>query len=136
MRSSVPYCPWKGKEHMANRTSLNLDVDLQRGVVPISKAASSLAALIKRASVTGQPVIVTQKGYPTGVLLPVELFTALKALVRGEGEGEGEGEPLPEPVEAITEAITEGDAADEQEAPAPKARRSPARRRKVAEAAG
>lgn len=63
---------------MPRRTSLNLDVDLQRGVVPISKAASSLAALIKRASSTGQPVIVTQKGYPTGVLLPIEMFTALK----------------------------------------------------------
>ncbi len=63
---------------MANRTNLNLDVDLQHGVVPISKAASSLAALIKRANGTGRPIIVTQKGYPSGVLLPIELFTQLK----------------------------------------------------------
>ncbi|MBX0327741.1 type II toxin-antitoxin system Phd/YefM family antitoxin [Oscillochloris sp. ZM17-4] len=63
---------------MPTRTGLNLDVDLQRGVVPISKAASSLAALIKRARATGRPVIVTQKGYPTGVLLPIELFATLK----------------------------------------------------------
>ena len=59
-------------------TRMNLNVDLQRGVVPISKAASSLAALITRISTTGQPTIVTQKGYPAGVLLSIELFSALK----------------------------------------------------------
>jgi prevent-host-death family protein len=56
-------------------------VDLQNGVVPISKAASSLAALIKRARENHQPIIVTQKGYPTGVILDIELFTALRNLV-------------------------------------------------------
>jgi prevent-host-death family protein len=56
-------------------------VDLQKGVVPISKAASSLAALIKRANEYHQPIIVTQKGYPTGVILDIELFTALRDLV-------------------------------------------------------
>lgn len=57
-----------------------LDVDLKQGVVPISKAASSLAALIKRSRANHQPIIVTQKGYPTGVILDVELFTALRQL--------------------------------------------------------
>ncbi|NTU79177.1 MAG: type II toxin-antitoxin system Phd/YefM family antitoxin [Chloroflexales bacterium] len=57
-----------------------LDVDLQQGVVPISKAASSLAALIKRSRANQQPIIVTQKGYPTGVLLSVEMFSALRQL--------------------------------------------------------
>ncbi|GAB4431644.1 MAG: type II toxin-antitoxin system Phd/YefM family antitoxin [Chloroflexi bacterium OHK40] len=57
-----------------------LDVDLQQGVVPISKAASSLAALIKRTRANHQPIIVTQKGYPTGVILDVELYTALREL--------------------------------------------------------
>lgn len=57
-----------------------LDVDLKQGVVPISKAASSLAALIKRSRANHQPIIVTQKGYPTGVILDVELFTALRRL--------------------------------------------------------
>lgn len=56
-------------------------VDLQHGVVPISKAASSLAALIKRARANHQPIIVTQKGYPTGVILDIELFTTLRNLV-------------------------------------------------------
>jgi prevent-host-death family protein len=55
-------------------------VDLQKGVVPISKAASSLAMLIKRANENHQPIIVTQKGYPTGVILDIELFTALRDL--------------------------------------------------------
>lgn len=59
-----------------------LDVDLQGGVVPISKAASSLAALIKRGQQRMQPVVVTQKGYPTGVLLPIELYEALRNLAR------------------------------------------------------
>lgn len=56
------------------------DVDLERGVVPISRAASSLAALIKRARASHQPIIITQKGYPTGVILDIELFTALRLL--------------------------------------------------------
>ncbi|MEI8167398.1 MAG: type II toxin-antitoxin system Phd/YefM family antitoxin [Chloroflexales bacterium] len=48
--------------------------------MPISKAASSLAALIKRSRANHQPIIVTQKGYPTGVILDVELFSALRQL--------------------------------------------------------
>lgn len=55
-------------------------VDLEKGVVPISKAASALAALIKQARSTNQPIIVTQKGYPAGVLLGIELYTALREL--------------------------------------------------------
>jgi prevent-host-death family protein len=57
-----------------------LDVDLETGVVPISKAASSLAALLKRAHSTRRPIIVTQKGYPAGVIVDVELYVALRAL--------------------------------------------------------
>jgi prevent-host-death family protein len=113
-------------EHMASRTGLNLDVDLQRGVVPISKAASSLAALIKRAHANGQPVIVTQKGYPTGVLLPIELFTALKALADGE-------EVVLSP---LAELAAEGsDSLDDDvvgQAPAAPARQRPATRRRKA----
>jgi prevent-host-death family protein len=65
---------------MVDLRKYTLDVDLQQGVVPISKAASSLAALIKRSRANHQPIIVTQKGYPTGVILDVELFTALRQL--------------------------------------------------------
>ena len=72
---------------MSKPSPLGLDVDLQSGVVPISKAASSLAALIKRSKERQQPIIVTQKGYPTGVLLPVDLYTALRALAQGGTEG-------------------------------------------------
>lgn len=61
-------------------SKFSLDVDLERGVVPISKAASSLAALIKRSRSNHQPIIVTQKGYPAGVILDIELFTALRQL--------------------------------------------------------
>lgn len=82
-------------------TTLDLDVDLEGGVVPISKAASSLAALLKRARERRQPIIVTQKGYPTGVLLDVELYTALRALAAAHSAPQDESaEPAataPEP---------------------------------------
>jgi prevent-host-death family protein len=55
-------------------------IDLEHGVVPISKVASSLAALIKRARASQQPIIITQKGYPSGVLLGIELFSKLQQL--------------------------------------------------------
>ncbi|WP_028459480.1 type II toxin-antitoxin system Phd/YefM family antitoxin [Chloroflexus sp. Y-396-1] len=78
---------------MSDITKNLLNVDLRQGVVPISKAASSLAALIKRSQATHQPIIVTQKGYPAGVLLDVELFTALRELAeRYESERNGQGE--------------------------------------------
>ncbi|NJN17099.1 MAG: type II toxin-antitoxin system Phd/YefM family antitoxin [Oscillochloris sp.] len=73
---------------MATVNPKALSVDLQAGVVPISKAASSLAALLKRARMQHQPIIVTQKGYPTGVILDIELFTALRELAEAaEAEG-------------------------------------------------
>jgi prevent-host-death family protein len=122
---------------MPNRTSLNLNVDLQRGVVPISKAASSLAALIKRANATGQPVIVTQKGYPTGVLLPIELFTALKGLA--DDQGEHGAMPTSKAADEMLgaqqddAATPEAQADDLQQAAAPAARKPAARRRKRAD---
>lgn len=67
----------------------NLDVDLEGGVVPISKAASSLATLFKRGKQRKQPIIVTQKGYPTGVILPIDMYVALRDLaLRSEAERE------------------------------------------------
>ena len=97
---------------MSKPSTLGLDVDLQNGVVPISKAASSLAALIKRSKERQQPIIVTQKGYPTGVLLPVDLYTALRALAQGGTEG---GIDLPALDEVVLPDVA--DAAD----PAPDA---------------
>lgn len=75
---------------MVDLKKYTLDVDLKQGVVPISKAASSLAALIKRSRSNHQPIIVTQKGYPTGVILDVELFTALRQLADLHLQEEGE----------------------------------------------
>lgn len=49
-------------------------VDLRTNILPISRAASALAALIKRAAAEQAPIIVTQKGYPSGVLLSVEQY--------------------------------------------------------------
>lgn len=62
--------------------SLDLDVDLEGGVIPISRAASSLAALLKRSRERRQPIVVTQKGYPAAVVLDNELFVALRERAR------------------------------------------------------
>ncbi|MEI6180331.1 MAG: type II toxin-antitoxin system Phd/YefM family antitoxin [Chloroflexales bacterium] len=104
---------------MSKPSTLGLDVDLQSGVVPISKAASSLAALIKRSKERQQPIIVTQKGYPTGVLLPIDLYTALRALVQGGTEG---GVDLPALDEVVLPDVAEDAVEDaptsESDAPA------------------
>jgi prevent-host-death family protein len=85
---------------------LDLDVDLEGGVVPISKAASSLAALLKRSKERKRPIIVTQKGYPTGVLLPVSLYTALRELAQREIEsGASELADVPANVERAVSAL-------------------------------
>jgi prevent-host-death family protein len=111
---------------------MNLNVDLQRGVIPISKAASSLAALIKRTGTTGQPVIITQKGYPTGVLLPIGMFSALKDMA--EHQGEPEPELAPETADAIADALPEDAAANDNEEIVPAAERPAPRRRKAGKA--
>ncbi|NTW01516.1 MAG: type II toxin-antitoxin system Phd/YefM family antitoxin [Oscillochloris sp.] len=114
---------------MSSRTNLNLDVDLQRGVVPISKAASSLAALIKRAHTSGRPVIVTQKGYPTGVLLPIELFTALRALATGEDEPEDMA--LSDTADTVMNTLEGEDELADAEDVADSMKRRPAARRRT-----
>ncbi len=53
-------------------------VDLLHGVIPISKAASSLAQLFQFANRADAPVIITQKGMASGVLLTIEQFTTLR----------------------------------------------------------
>lgn len=58
--------------------ALNFDIDLKDGVVPVSKGAASLAALIRRSRQLKKPVVITQRGYPSGVLLSVELFHELR----------------------------------------------------------
>jgi prevent-host-death family protein len=57
-----------------------LDADLESGVVPISKAATSLAVLLKRVRQQRRPVIITQKGFPSAVLLDIEVYVALRRL--------------------------------------------------------
>ena len=65
---------------MATRDGYSLEPDLRNGVVPISKAASSLAALLKQAAQTRRPIVVTQKGRPQAVLLSVEFYNLLREL--------------------------------------------------------
>jgi prevent-host-death family protein len=55
-----------------------LDIDLTTSVLPISRAASSLAALLRRARATSRPIVVTQKGCPTGVIISIPLFEELR----------------------------------------------------------
>jgi prevent-host-death family protein len=53
------------------------DVDMLTGVIPVSKAASSLAQLITQTQGTRTPVVITQRGYPAAVLVGVAEFTIL-----------------------------------------------------------
>ncbi|NCC30881.1 MAG: type II toxin-antitoxin system Phd/YefM family antitoxin [Chloroflexia bacterium] len=68
---------------MPTSTRHMFDIDLQHGVLPVSQAASSLAAMIRRSAQQQRPVVITQKGKPTAVLLSVEVFDALRTLVEG-----------------------------------------------------
>lgn len=58
------------------------DIDLRAGVVPISKAAATLAELIRRVQTERQPLVVTQKGYPAAVILDVETYSDLRDFVK------------------------------------------------------
>jgi prevent-host-death family protein len=65
---------------MSQRSRSEVDIDLEHGVVPISKAASSLAALLKYARNERRPIVLTQKGYPAGVILDIESFERLREM--------------------------------------------------------
>ena len=82
-------------------------------MVPISKVAAALAALIRRSRAQRQPIVITQKGYPSAVLLDIDLFAALRE------RAEGRSAPAPEPplVEAAPEPPP-APAAEEPAAPA------------------
>lgn len=87
-----------------------LPIDLQQGVVPISAAAAHLAALIKQARSTRQPIVITQKGYPSGVILSIPVFTALRELAEAEAAEETQSAgvactSLPRPKDVIDESI-------------------------------
>jgi prevent-host-death family protein len=70
-------------------------VDLMKGIVPISKAASQLAALIRRTQQDGQPIGITQKGYVQAILVDVAVWQdvtgELDELRRRVAELEGKG---------------------------------------------
>ncbi len=93
----------------------DLVIDLLGGVVPISSAASALAGLFKRARERRQPIVITQKGYPTAVILPIELFAALRELAeRSNGV-------IPAPPSSHADASAPTDATPVADAPAPTA---------------
>jgi prevent-host-death family protein len=71
---------------MPDLREYDLSIDLRDGMVPISKAAAALAAIIKRARTERRPVVITQKGFPSGVIVDIDLFNALKDLARAEEE--------------------------------------------------
>jgi hypothetical protein len=67
------------------------DAGPEAGVVPISKAATLLAALLKRAPAA--PAHHHPEGQPSGVLLDIEVYEALRGLAarhrRGGAASEG-----------------------------------------------
>lgn len=58
-----------------------MQIDLKNGVVPISFAQAHLAELINRARKSNGPIVITQKGVPTSVLLDVDTYALLNANV-------------------------------------------------------
>jgi prevent-host-death family protein len=62
-----------------------MQIDLTDGIIPISAAASQLARRLKQAQESRKPVVITQKGYPTAVLLSIESYLQLLELA-GLGE--------------------------------------------------
>lgn len=100
---------------------MKLEPDLKTGIIPISAVAAQLARLIARARKTGQPIIVTQKGAPTGVILGVEIFTALRELAERAAteEAQSTGSPprpwrLIPPGETVADSIIVTDRQDER----------------------
>lgn len=54
-----------------------MKIDLAN-MLPISKAAASLASLLRRSEASGDPMIITQKGRPTGVVLSLAAYEQLR----------------------------------------------------------
>ena len=75
---------------MSTLADFTLEPDLRTNVVSISKAASSLAALIKRATAGRCPILITQKGYPQGVLISVELYALLCRLTGAQSPADAD----------------------------------------------
>lgn len=67
----------RGQGHGIGVVGVVNDVDLHTGVIPVSKAASSLAQIITQTQGTRTPVVITQRGYPVAVLVGVAEFTLL-----------------------------------------------------------
>ena len=64
-------------------TPVTITVDLQHDVISISKTASHLAILIRRGTERGTPILITQKGAITAVLLSIDAYTVLRTQVEG-----------------------------------------------------
>lgn len=113
----------------------SLAVDLKSGVVPISKTSASIAALLRRSRAQHKPIIITQQGYPTAVLLDIELYTDLRDRAkRAAASKAAQVEPAPVAVELapVAEPIVPVEApAQPVEAPAQPVNRSRGGRRKV-----
>jgi prevent-host-death family protein len=66
-------------------------VNLTKGIEPITNLKSKSAELLRRAQKTGQPIVITQNGKPTAVLVDVESYQRqqqalflLKILAQGD----------------------------------------------------
>jgi prevent-host-death family protein len=56
------------------------DIDIRNGIVPITKAAASLAEVVKRVKEQRQPCLITQNGYPAVVMIDVDSYAELREL--------------------------------------------------------
>lgn len=74
-------------------------MDLKKDIVPVSELKAHMKAILKRVTQTGQPVLVTQNGHSTVLIVDVGSFQKqqdklkiLEEIAKGEREIlEGEG---------------------------------------------
>ncbi len=56
------------------------EIDIRSGIIPITKAAATLAEVVKRVKDNHQPLLITQNGYPSAVIIDVDSYAELREL--------------------------------------------------------
>ncbi len=57
-----------------------IEVNLAEDVYPISEVQDSLRRIVEKASITGRPMVITQKGRPVAALIEIAEFERLRQL--------------------------------------------------------
>lgn len=63
-------------------------IALTSDMLPISAAASELARRIEQTKESGRPIIITQRGYPSAVIMSVEQYEQICAALEAAHQAE------------------------------------------------